>query len=127
MYINLLKSKIALLITIMFLSFTNANSQQDSTIANYSGKFKVTGSGGLYFTRMEGYTPFINGNMNIGKLNVLGNLNFSTHRKEFTYDFELNYQLIKDKLFVGGSVFDESTSNEEWMVTKMVNTLTGTS
>ena len=117
--------KSAVLLVIAIFSSTYLLSQPDTTIANYKEKAIIGYEGGLYFNRVEGYTPFLKGGVKFSNMNISGGLNYSTNKKAFTYNVDLGYQLVKDKLVVGGSFYDKPASNEVWTISRSMNTLMG--
>ncbi len=83
---------------------------------------------GIYFNRVEGYTPLLREEVifkHANDLSVKGNLPYSTHRNRFSYYLEVKYPVIRDKLKISGSIFDNVVSNEYWTVSVYENTLAG--
>jgi len=129
---NITDSKLLILIllSISMLICRNANSQIDTTKLGYDKKidFKTKFPVGFYFNRIEGYTPFLKGEIifkHIHDLNIKGNLNYSTNRNNFTYSIRLNYPILNHKIKIGGHCFNDIMSNESWTVSRLENTIAG--
>jgi hypothetical protein len=126
---------ISILFTIIIC--LEANSQSDTTIANYDKKMDfqpklkfpfIPNPLFLTFNRIEGYTPFIRGDLtfkHLNDLNIFGNLNYSTNKNNFTYSLNLDAPIIKNKLTFGGAYFNSIKSNETWTILEFENTLAG--
>jgi hypothetical protein len=120
-----------ILMSILIAICSNVYSQSDTIkTVNYDKKidFKTKAPIGLYFNRIEGYTPLLKGEIifrHINDLSVKSNLNYSTHKNNFTYSISVSYPVLKDKITIGGSYFDNIFSNEHWTVSRLENTVAG--
>jgi hypothetical protein len=121
----------SILMSVLIVICSNVYSQSDTIKAvNYDKKidFITKTPIGLYFNRIEGYTPLLKGEIifkHINDLSVKSNLNYSTNKNNFTYSISVNYPILKDKITIGGSYFDNIFSNEHWTVSRLENTVAG--
>lgn len=124
------KTYIFIVISFGILICKKADSQIDSTKSNYDKKIDYLNKVpvGLYFNRIEGYTPFIYEDLvfnHLHDLNVKVNLNYATNNNDLTYSLNVNYPFFKGKVKIGGSYFKNNVSNESWTASRLENTLAG--
>ena len=120
-----------IIILIVIVICSNIYSQSDSINAvNYDKKIEIKPKIpiGLYFNRIEGFTPFFKGGItfkHINDLNINPELNYSSNKNNFTYNLSVNFPILKNKLLIGGSYFNNIISNEQWTVSRLENTIAG--
>jgi hypothetical protein len=121
---------ILIVVLIESITFSQAYSQKDSIKSKWIKKidFRTVMPAGLYFNRIEGYTPFFYEDMvfkSLKNLNVIANVNYATYKNNLTYFLEVNYPISKGKITLGSSYFDSYISNESWTMSRLTNTVAG--